>query len=83
MFTSKGYPDGYDLTHALESGLSVQGDKSRAWLHVTSLLVDIKLYERLYFTLSFTGYGRRTNYKYYDIVESLSGEAKLMLTYKF
>lgn len=83
MYTTKGYPPGYDLSTAVANGLNAQGDKSSAMLHVGNILIDIKLYRKLYLTLSFSGYSRYTDYKYYENVYSFSGDTRLMLTYKF
>lgn len=83
LYTHKGYPEGYDLSMALENRLNSQGDKSDAMLHVTNLLMDIKLYKKLYLTLSFSAYRRSTHYAHYDDVFSLTTDSRLMLTYKF
>lgn len=83
MFTWKGYPKGYDLSNAMRDGLNAQGDKSAATLNTSSMKLDIKMRNNIYLTTAVSGYRRSTRYKNFKNVYSLSGEGRLMLTYKF
>lgn len=85
IYTWKGYPEGYDLNKALENDLDVQGDKSNAYLHTSSIKAHIKIKGHIYLTAIGTVYSRSTHYDLseYENVRSTTGEGKLMLTYKF
>lgn len=85
MFTWKGYPDGYDLSKALENELDAQGDKSNVFMNLINLRVDLKLREHIYLTGIGSVYNRNTHYSSDELenVKSTTGEGRIMLTYKF
>ena len=83
MFTWKGYPPEIDWKKVDPKTFNVQGDYSRAILHVTGIRMDIKLYKFLYLTPTFMNYTRKTKYRYYTDVYSSTSEGRLMLTYHF
>jgi hypothetical protein len=83
LFTWKGYKEGIDLSTVDYNELNAQGDKSSASLTTSSLKAEVKLRKQLYLTGIGTLFKRSTHYKYFEDVYSVSGEGKLMLTYKF
>lgn len=83
MYTWKGYPDHIDWNNPVHETLSTQGDKSNAILHAISLRWDVRLKNNLYLTGIGRTYSRETRYKKFDTVTSVTGEGRLLLTYKF
>jgi len=83
IYTWKGYPEGYDISTALDNEIDAQGDKSNVIFYLTTLRVDIQLRKTLYLTGMGSLYHRNTHYSYFDNVKSTTGEGRLMLTCKF
>lgn len=85
IYTWKGYSEGYNLATALDREIDVQGDKSNAYLHTSSLKAHLKVYKHIYLSAVGTIYSRSTHYDLssYENVRSTTGEGKIMLTYKF
>lgn len=83
LFTWKGYTKGIDLSTADERELNAQGDKSNVIFNTLSLKLEYKLRKNFYLTYITDGYSRSTRYRDFDNVRSITGESRLMLTYKF
>lgn len=83
LFTWKGYEQGLDLSTVDQNELNAQGDNSAATFNTSSIKIEVKLKNQWYLTGIGSFYRRSTRYKYFDAVYSKTGEAKLMLTYKF
>lgn len=82
LFTWHGYKEGTDLRTVNFRTLNVQGDASVASFNVTEARVDLKLWQRLYATLSFQHFIRSTYYRDFPHVHSGTSALNLMLTYK-
>lgn len=83
LYTWKGYAKGLDLTEVDERELNAQGDRSNATFNTLSLKLEARLNDRLYLTGIGDWYRRTTHYRDFEDVYSFTGEARLMLTYKF
>lgn len=83
LFTWSGYRYGTDLSKVNFRTLNVMGDRSVASFNVTELRFDLRLYKKLYGTLSFTNRYRSTHYRDFDPVKSRTTSLQLMATYKF
>ena len=62
--------------------LNVQGDKSSAYFNVTEVTANLRLWGRLYGTLSFMNFFRSTKYRDFPDIRSSSMTLALRLTYK-
>lgn len=82
LFTWKGYHQYSDLDNISYKVLDAQGDHSVASFIVTEARCDLKLWRKLYLTLSFTHYMRSTHYRDFGHIKSSSMATRLMLTYK-
>ncbi len=82
LFTWKGYQKNTNLEFADPRTLDAQGDRSNAHFLVAELRSDIKLWRKLYLSLSVAHYWRHTNYRDYPSVNSSSTDIRAMLTYK-
>lgn len=83
LYTWKGYNPNLDLTEVDYNELNVQGDKSNSALTTSSIKAELKLKENLYLTGIGTIFKRSTHYKFYSDVYSVTGQGKILLTYKF
>lgn len=83
LFTWDGYRQGTDLSEVNFRTLNVQGDRSVAFFNITEARLDLKLYQRLYATVSFANYVRSTHYRDFPSVLSNSMSLRMMMTYKF
>lgn len=83
LFTWKGYPPGTDLKTVDFRTLNVQGDKSVAFFNVLGARMDVRIFRKTYFSLSYLYKLRSTHYRDYPHVKSSTSTIKCMLTYKF
>lgn len=83
LFTFHGYKTGVKPWEETYRTLNVQGDKSQASFHVTQARLDFRLWKRLYGTVDYTWYLRKTHYRDFPDVKSTSSSLRLMVTYKF
>lgn len=83
LFTWRGYRTGTDFARANIKTLNVQGDHSAASFNITEVRADMKIWQRIYGTLSFTNFVRSTRYRDYKNVVSSAMQLSFMLTYKF
>ncbi|RHJ83269.1 DUF3943 domain-containing protein [Parabacteroides sp. AM08-6] len=79
IFTWKGYNPDTDWETIDTSTLNVQGDKGNARLTVFSIKLGYLLKDRWNIVLSNRYFSRRTNYKYYDAVDSSTYDVMLSL----
>ncbi len=82
LYTWVGYRTGVDPRKADYRTLNVQGDKSSAYFNVTEVTANLRLWGRLYGTLSFMNFFRSTKYRDFPDIRSSSMTLALHLTYK-
>ena len=82
LYTWKGYKTNANLEFSDPRTLDAQGDRSNAHFLVAELRSDVRLWKKLYFTLSLSHYWRHTNYRDFAPVNSSSTDIRAMLTYK-
>lgn len=82
LFTWKGYPRGMDLDKVDYRTLNVMGDKSTASFGVTEMMINMRVWKRLYFSIGVSHYFRTTHYHFYPNVRSGSLAERMMVTWK-
>lgn len=82
IFTWKGYGKNLDWDNINVNDLNVQGDKGDARLTIFSLKLGYFLKDRWNFVLSNRYFTRRTNYKYYQTVDSSTYDLMLSVGFR-
>lgn len=83
IFTWKGYPEDIDWDNVDPHEFDYQGDHSQASFQVINLRSQLKFWQQMYLTGSYSFFVRDTNYRYFRDIRSRTHEGKIMLTYKF